>query len=55
MRKLGVQKKLRGDAIKISDPNRPKGYSTLYDIMLRNKAKPKKEKGVRMPKKYYAS
>lgn len=35
--KLGVDKKLAGDTARTNDQNKSKGYSTLYNIMLRNK------------------
>ena len=33
---LGVHKKLGGDIAGRADPNRPKGYSIPYDVMLSN-------------------
>ena len=35
--RLGVHKKLGGATAGTADPNCPKGYSILYNVMLRNK------------------
>lgn len=44
-RRLVVSRKLSGDIAKKIDPNRPKGYSRLYDIMLSIQRRGNKEAG----------
>jgi len=36
---VGVGKRLGGDTAQTTNPNSVKGYSVLYDVMLRNKEK----------------
>jgi len=37
VRRTGELKDMQGDRTKTADPNGPKGYSTLYGVILSNK------------------
>lgn len=41
--RLEVSKRWRGDTARVDDPNRPRGYSTPYDVKLSNKSSGKEE------------